>query len=264
MGVCRLHCRGARWETEEPLPGNQLTPPHREPPMPADGRFPTIFRIRQQFDASRVDDVPGEVGRQLAKLSLGSRVRPGQSVAITVGSRGIANLAEIVCAAVRFLQGLGLAPFIVPAMGSHGGGTAEGQRALVESYGVTEAVVGCPIRSSMDTVVVCRMAEGYPVHFDRLAYEADHVLVLNRVKPHTNFVGEIESGLMKMLLIGLGKREGAMVYHGAILDYSFAQIIRSVADEVLQRCHILAGLAIVENAYDQTARLEAVLPEPFE
>ncbi len=232
--------------------------------MPAAGHFPATFRVRQHFDAPRVDDVPGEVARQLARLDLAGRVRPGQSVAVTVGSRGIANLAEIVRAAVAFLKGLGLEPFIVPAMGSHGGGTAEGQRALIESYGVTEANAGCPIRSSMDTIVVCRMAEGFPVHFDRFAFEADHVLVLNRVKPHTNFVGEIESGLMKMLLIGLGKREGAAVYHAAILDYSFAQIIRSVADEVLQRCRILAGLAVVENAYDQTARIEAVAPAEFE
>ncbi len=232
--------------------------------MSTTGSFPATFRVRQHFDAPRLDDVPGEVARQLARLDLADRVQPGQSVAVTVGSRGIANLAEIVRAAVAFLQGLGLRPFIVPAMGSHGGGTAEGQRALIESYGVTEAAAGCPIRASMDTVVVCRMAEGFPVHFDRFAFEADHVLVLNRVKPHTNFVGEIESGLMKMLLIGLGKREGAAVYHGAILDYSFAQIIRSVADEVLHRCRILAGLAIVENAYDQTARIEAVPPAEFE
>ncbi len=232
--------------------------------MPERGVFPKTFRIRQRFDATRVEDVPGEVGRQLERLDLGRRARPGQSVAVTVGSRGIANLAEIIRAVVGFLQGLGLEPFLVPAMGSHGGGTAEGQRALIEAYGVTEARMGCPIRSCMDTVVVCRTAEGFPVHFDRLAFEADHVVVLNRVKPHTNFVGEIESGLMKMLLIGLGKREGASVYHGAILDYSFAQIIRSAAHEVLHRCPILAGLAIVENAYDQTARIEAVEPEEFE
>ncbi len=232
--------------------------------MSEEGVFPKTFRVRQRFDATRVDDVPGEVRRQLERLDLGRRSRPGQSVAVTVGSRGIVNLAEIVRAVVSFLQGLGLEPFLVPAMGSHGGGTAEGQRALIESYGVTETRMGCPIRSCMDTVVVCRAAEGFPVHFDRLAFEADHVLVLNRVKPHTRFVGEIESGLTKMLLIGLGKRKGATVYHGAILDYSFARIIRGVVHEVLHRCHILAGLAIVENAYDQTARIEAVAPGEFE
>ncbi|MCE5267491.1 MAG: lactate racemase domain-containing protein, partial [Planctomycetaceae bacterium] len=155
-------------------------------------------------------------------------------------------------------------PFIVPAMGSHGGGTAEGQRRLVESYGITEQYVGCPIRSSMETTVVGRAAEGFPIHFDRFAFEAHHVVVCNRVKPHTGFCGTIESGLMKMLLIGLGKREGATVYHRAILDYSFGQIVRSVSAEVLRRCHILAGVGIVENAYDETARIEAVGASEFE
>jgi PAS domain S-box-containing protein len=149
-------------------------------------------------------------------------------------------------------------------MGSHAGGTAHEQRALIESYGITEDFVGCPIRSCMETVVVCRAREGFPVHFDRCAYEADHVLVVNRIKPHTRFAGDIESGLMKMLLIGLGKCQGARVYHTAIQDYSFGQIIRSVAGEVFRRCHILAGLAIVENAYDQTALIAAVAPEQFE
>lgn len=148
-------------------------------------------------------------------------------------------------------------------MGSHGGGTAEGQREVLAGYGVTEAAIGCPIRSSMETVVVCRTAEGVPVHFDRQAFEADHTVVCNRIKPHTHFVGPIESGLMKMMLIGLGKKAGAEVYHRAIQDYSFAQIIRSVADEVIAHCRILAGLAIVENANDETAAIEAVRPEDF-
>ncbi len=232
--------------------------------MTSPGPFPQIFRVRQRFEGPTLEDVPGEVGRQLARLDLSSAVRPGQSVAITAGSRGIAHLAEILRAVVGHLRSLGLKPFIVPAMGSHGGGTADGQREVVESYGVTESFVGCPIRSSMETVVVCQTAEGFPVHFDRLAYEADHVVVVNRVKPHTRFVGPIESGLMKMLLIGLGKRNGAEVYHRAIDDYSFAQIIRSVVGEVFAKCHILAGLAIVENARDETVRIEAVRPGDFE
>lgn len=226
--------------------------------------YPETFRVRQTFPAHQVDDVPTEVESQLARLRLGDRVRPGQTVAVTAGSRGIANIAAITRTAVAHLQRVGAAPFIVPAMGSHGGGTARGQRALIESYGLTEDYLGCPIRAGMETVVVCRTPEGLPVHFDRYAHEADHVLVVNRVKPHTRFVGDIESGLMKMLLIGLGKCAGAKVYHGAIEDYSFAHIIRSVAGEVLSKCRILAGLGIVENAYDQTARIEAVRPEEFE
>ena len=226
--------------------------------------MPKIFRVRQTFEATRVEDVPGEVRAQLARLDLGQKLRPGQSVAITAGSRGIAQIAVILRAIVSHLTGLGGRPFVVPAMGSHGGATAEGQRRLLESYGITEEFVGCPIRSSMETVVVGRAAEGFPVHFDRLAFEADHVLVCGRIKPHTTFAGQIESGLMKMLLIGLGKCEGATIYHRAIQDASFDQIVRSVAGTVLEKCRILAGLAIVENAYDQTARIEAVLPQQFE
>ncbi|MFH1266073.1 MAG: lactate racemase domain-containing protein [Planctomycetota bacterium] len=226
--------------------------------------YPLTFRLRQRFEAPRVDDVPGEVHAQLARLKLAERVKPGQSVAITAGSRGIANIRVILRSAVEHLKQLGAEPFIVPAMGSHAGGTAEGQRAFLESYGITEEFVGCPIRSTMETVVVCRTAEGFPVHFDRFAHEADHVLVANRVKPHTRFAGEIESGLMKMMLIGLGKCEGAGVYHRAILDYSFDQIVRSVAAEVIRNCRVVAGLAILENAYDETARIEAVAPGEFE
>ncbi len=226
--------------------------------------YPLTFRLRQRFEAPRVDDLPGEVHAQLERLKLSEQVKPGQSVAITAGSRGVANIHLVLRATAAHFRQMGARPFIVPAMGSHGGGTAEGQRELVESYGVTEQFVGCPVRSTMETVVVCRTAEGFPVHFDRFAYEADHVVVVNRVKPHTRFVGEIESGLMKMMLIGLGKCEGATVYHGAILDYSFDQIIHSVTSEVFERCRILAGVAIIENAYDQTAVIEAVRPEQFE
>jgi len=223
--------------------------------------FPQFFRLRQIFERPLVEDIPAEVERQLAALNLAEKVQPGQSVAITVGSRGIANIHIIVKATVAHFQKLGARPFIVPAMGSHGGGTAQGQREVLERYGVTEQFCGCQIRSSMETVVVCQAKEGFPVHFDRHAYEADHVVVCGRVKPHTKFAGEIESGLMKMMLIGLGKHNGAWIYHAAIQDHSFDQIVRSVAGEVLAKCNIVAGLAIVENAYDQTAKLAAVAPQ---
>ncbi len=227
-------------------------------------QYPLLFRVRQSFDAQRVDDIPATVQRELSRLELGRRISPGQTVAITAGSRGVANIAVIIKAAVKHFQTLGAQPFIVPAMGSHGGGTAEGQRELIEGYGVTEEAMGCPIRASMETVVVCQAAEGFPVHFDKHAFEADHVLVVGRVKPHTNFVGDIESGLMKMMLIGLGKHSGAKIYHRAIMNYSFGQIVRSVAREVLSKCRVIAGLGIVENAYDHTALIKAVAPHEFE
>jgi len=223
-----------------------------------------MFRVRQTFERPLVDDIPGEVDAQLAALKLSKTIQPGQSVAITAGSRGIANIHLIVKAAVDHVKGLGAEPFVVPAMGSHGGGTAEGQRKIIEGYGITEAFLGCPIRASMETVVVCQAAEGFPVHFDKHAFGADHVIVCGRVKPHTGFTGDIESGLMKMMLIGLGKHAGALVYHRAIKDNSFGQIVRSVAREVLGKCRIVAGLAIIENGYDETAKIAAVAPNEFE
>lgn len=227
------------------------------------GQFPRMLRVRQAFDGPRVENVAAEVERQLGRLELGARVRPGETVAITVGSRGIANIATITKAIVEHVKSLGGVPFIVPAMGSHGGGTAEGQREILAGYGVTEPFAGCEIRSSMETVVVDTTPQGIPVHFDKHAYEADHVVVAGRVKPHTGFVGEIESGLHKMMLIGLGKHAGAKIYHRAIQEFSFLEIIRAVADAVLEKCGILAGVAIVENAYDETALIEAVRPEHF-
>ncbi len=226
--------------------------------------YPRMFRLRQHLERPRIEDVAGAVEGALSDLQLNARIGSGQSVAITAGSRGIANIATILRSIVAHLKSLGAVPFVVPAMGSHGGATAAGQRQLLEKYGVTEAFCECPIRSSMETVVVCQAEEGFPVHFDRHAYQADHVFVCGRVKPHTRFVGDVESGLMKMMLIGLGKHAGALVYHRAIQDYSFGQILHSVAREVLQQCGIVAGLAVVENAYDETAKIAAVLPSDFE
>ena len=148
-------------------------------------------------------------------------------------------------------------------MGSHGGGIAEAQREIIEGYGVTEEYVGAPIKASMETVQVGQTEDGVPVFFDKYAFEADHVAVVGRIKPHTDFVGEIESGLHKMMLIGLGKHKGAALYHQAIVHYSFDRIIRSVGQQVIDQCGVLLGLGIVENQYDQTALLKGVAPEEF-
>jgi len=225
--------------------------------------YPRMARVKQTFDAPRIDDIPAEIGRQLGKLQLGNTIQPGQAVAITAGSRGIANIALIIKSIVDYLKSLGAVPFIVPAMGSHGGGTAEGQRHILETYGITAEYTGAEIRSSMETVIIDQTPQGFPVHFDKHAADADHVLVCGRVKPHTGFVGEIESGLHKMMLIGLGKHEGAKIYHRAILDHSFLEIVQTVAESVLQKCKVVAGLAIIENALDETGLLEAVAPQDF-
>lgn len=225
--------------------------------------LPQAYRIRQHFPATRLKDVGAAVTAALSKLSLGGVIKPGDSVAVPVGSRGIANIALIIKSTVDYLKSLGAEPFIVPAMGSHGGGTAEGQAQVIASYGVTEAAMGVEIRSSMETVIVDQTPHGIPVHFDKNAYAADHVLVCGRVKPHTRFVGDIESGLHKMMLIGLGKHEGAKIYHRAIEDHSFEEIIKAVAASVLKKCSVIGGLAIVENSYDETGMIEAVPPENF-
>jgi hypothetical protein len=226
-------------------------------------QFPRMFRLRQTFDARRVTDISGEVARQLGSLKLSERIRPAQSVAITAGSRGIAHIGEITRAVVDHVKGLGAIPFIVPAMGSHGGGTAEGQTQLLEHYGITPEKMGCDLRASMETVIVDTTPQGIPVHFDKHASKADHVIIVGRVKPHTGFVGDVESGLHKMMLIGLGKHEGAKIYHRAIADYSFMEIITAVAASVISKCRVVGGLAIVENAYDETALIEAVPPNRF-
>lgn len=225
--------------------------------------FPRMIRIRQKFDAHRLFDIPGEVQKQLASLQLASKIQAGQSVAITAGSRGIAHIDQIIKAAVDHVKSLGGVPFIVPAMGSHGGGTAAGQTQILEHYGITPEKMGCELRASMETVIVDRTPQGIPVHFDKYASQADHVLIVGRIKPHTGFVGDVESGLHKMMLIGLGKHEGAKIYHRAIADYSFMEIVTAVGASVIKKCRIAGGIGIVENAYDETALIEAVPPEQF-
>lgn len=226
-------------------------------------RFPKMCNIVQRFDNPRVDDIPATVRQQLERLSLQRIIKPGQSVVLTAGSRGIANIPTILREAAAYFASLGAKPFVVPAMGSHGGGTVEGQLKMLASLGITEDSIGVPIRATMDTVVVAQTSNGLPVHFDRYASEADHVLVVGRVKPHTRFVGPVESGLHKMMLIGLGKHEGAKVYHRGILTMSFPEIIDAVAEQVLRKCRVCGGLAIIENALDETAMIEAVPPEQF-
>jgi hypothetical protein len=226
--------------------------------------YPQIFRVRQILERPRVEDVPAQVEAEMAKLRLADRVKPGQSVAVGVGSRGIAQIDKIVRAVVQHFLRLEAQPFIVPAMGSHGGGKAERQRAILESYGVTESFCGCPIRAGMETVEIEQAAGGFPIHFDRIAAEADHVFICPRVKPHTSFSGSIESGLMKMLLVGLGKLEGARVFHRAIHDFRFEQLVRNVGRRILECCRIVGAMAVVENAYGEVARLEGVAPPDFE
>ena len=220
--------------------------------------FPKVVRVRQRFHSTRVDDIPARVAREVARLDLSDRLKPGDSVAITAGSRGVANIAAVTRSLAEELKNRGARPFIVPAMGSHGGGTAEGQRGVLERYGITETSMGVPVRATMETLPIGETRDGVPVVLDRNALEADHIAVVNRIKPHTDFDAEIESGLTKMLAIGLGKHQGAIRYHRANKRYGYYRVLTGVAEVVRQRCSILLGLGIVENGYDQTGVIEAM------
>ena len=226
--------------------------------------YPQMFRLKQHFDAPTLDDVYGSVRAEIQKLNPGSKIKAGQSVAVAAGSRGIANIDTIVKATVDEMKEIGAEPYIVPAMGSHGGGTAEGQAGVLRGYGIHEETMGCPIRSSMEVVQIGTSDFGMPIYFDKNASEADHVVVVNRVKPHTGFAGEIESGLMKMMLIGLGKHKGASVYHRAIIHHSFDKIVRLVGRVVREEVPIAFGVATLENGYDETAEVHAIDAPDFE
>jgi hypothetical protein len=226
--------------------------------------YPQMLRLRQKFPRPRVDNVPAAVRDALDKLSLQSKIKAGQSVALTAGSRGIANIPVILKSVVQHLRDLGAQPFLVPAMGSHGGGTAEGQRQVLESYGITEQFVGAPIRASMEVVEVGKTPEGWPVYLDKIASQADHIGVIARVKPHTSYHGPVESGLMKMMMIGLGKHVGAAWYHRVLLDYPYDPVVRSVGRTLRAKAPICFGLCTVENGFDETAHLEGALPADFE
>ncbi len=222
--------------------------------------LPRVVRVRQAFSADEIRDVSATVRAQLAAPGVGDTVRPGMRIAVTVGSRGIARIAEIAAAVVSGLKDRGASPFVIPAMGSHGGATAEGQVALLATLGVTERSLDCPILSSMDAVEIGRLENGLPVFLDRNAHEADGIVVLNRVKPHTAFRGPSESGLVKMMTIGLGKQRGADSCHTYGFGHMAAHIL-AMAEVVLAQARILFGVGIVENAHDRPMKIVGV-PAP--
>jgi hypothetical protein len=226
--------------------------------------LPKMHRIRQKVDPPVVADVASAVRTEIGRLQLAGRLRPGARVAVTGGSRGVANIATILKATCDSLKQLGARPFIVPAMGSHGGATAEGQLKVLARYGVTPESMEAPILSSMETVEIGRMAWGFPVLVDKNAYEADHIVLVNRIKPHTNFRAHVESGLMKMLVIGLGKHQGAIMAHRAAVDVGLPKAIPEVARFSLSKLPILFGVGALENVRHQTAKVEAMLPEALE
>src|SRR5919108_3961369 len=226
--------------------------------------YPNMYRIRQTFEGPAVADIPAAVRAELARVDVASMIKSGQTVALTAGSRGITDMAAIVKATADYLKTIGAKPFVIPAMGSHGGGTADGQLDVLRHYGITEDSMGVPLRASMEVVQVGETPDGIPVWLDKYASEADHIGVINRVKPHTDFSGAIESGLFKMMTIGLGKYHGAQHYHRANVQHGYEHVIRTVGRTMLQHARIAFGLGVVENGYDQTAIIRAALAPQLE
>ncbi len=226
--------------------------------------FPRMAQIKQRFETRPIADAAKAVRDELANLKLAERIRPGQTVAITAGSRGIANMVTVLSVIVQELKAIGAEPFLVPAMGSHGGATAEGQVRLLAGYGITEETVGAPIRSDMSVVEIGRTELGLPVYQDKIAAAADHVVVVNRVKPHTDFEGPTESGLMKMMVIGLGKQKGAEQYHNAVLEFGYYKMLVAVARVILEKMPISFGVGLVENQLDETQIIRAAWREDIE
>jgi hypothetical protein len=223
-------------------------------------QFPKVVKVRQDFPRPRVEDVEEALREQCEREEIRSRIEPGMQVAITAGSRGISGIDNILRSLVQILKDAGAKPFIIPAMGSHGGATAEGQVEILSSLGVTEESVGAEIRSSMEVVELGETESGVPVYMDRIASEADGVVIVGRIKQHTDFRSDVESGLLKMSAIGLGKHAQALALHAhgveGIRDYMV-----EAGKKVFESGKVLFGIGIVENAYEETAMVEAIPPE---
>jgi len=222
--------------------------------------LPKMVPIRQKFSAAEVKDIPGEIERLFQRDAKMKTIKRGSRIAVTGGSRGIHAIDKTILAVIRELKRLGADPFVVPAMGSHGGATAEGQRKVLAGYGITEETMGAPVRSSMEVEEIGKLENGVPVYLDKEALHSDGIVIVNRIKPHTAFKAEYESGLIKMLAIGLGKHKGATAFHSCGMDM-FGELLPQLGKVVLAKAPVLFGLAIIENAYDHAARFEIVWGE---
>jgi hypothetical protein len=228
---------------------------------PTGDDLPALLRVRQRFERPRVDDPVAAVRQEMARLCPPGSLPAGARIGVACGSRGIRGIAGITKAAVDWLREQGADPFIIPAMGSHGGGTAEGQTHLIRHFGVTPEAMGCPVRAEMDTRSLGRTADGIDVRLSEVAWHSDGIVLINRIKPHTDYKGPLESGLTKMCAIGLGKRDGAREIHRNLFTAGLGGAIRSVARVQLGTGKVLGGIGILENAYHETARIVGVPPE---
>lgn len=223
--------------------------------------FPKMIEVAQTYPASRSLDYRSILVEQFEKGSLKGRISPGMRIAVGVGSRGITNLKEIVRAALDVLIAAGAKPFVVPAMGSHGGATPEGQKKVLAEFGITEHSLGVPVEASMEVERIGSGPGGRDVFFSVPALRADAVVVINRIKPHTDFRGTLGSGIQKMLVIGFGKQAGAASTHRAAAHFGYEETIREVAKVILQKVHVLCGIAILEDQHHRTAELKVLRPE---
>ncbi|MFC4401904.1 lactate racemase domain-containing protein [Gracilibacillus xinjiangensis] len=225
--------------------------------------IPKMVKVKQNFDDQQIDDLGRELMVQLDEKGLEHQIKPGMEVAVAVGSRGLDRLVELTKVTIDFLKKHGAKPFIVPCMGSHGGATGPGQKAVLEHLGVREEVVGAEIRSSMEVIQIDQLENGLPIYVDKIASEADGIVVINRVKPHTAFRGPVESGIMKMISIGLGKQKGAEACHQLGFKH-MAEHVPAMAKIIIDKMPIMFAVATVENAFDKVAKLEVLLSEEIE
>lgn len=222
--------------------------------------IPKMAKVRVKFDETKIENLEKELKEKIKREKIKKQIKPGMEIAIAVGSRGLDRLVELTAVTVQFLKELGAKPFIVPSMGSHGGATAEGQREVLAHLGVTEESAGCEIRSSMEVVKISELPNGLPVYVDKYASEADGIVVINRVKPHTAFRGSVESGIMKMISIGLGKQKGAEACHQMGFKY-MAENVPAMAKIIMEKTPFLFGVASVENAFDRVAIVDVLTPD---
>ena len=231
--------------------------------MSNNSNFPLIRCIYQNIKTPRISDLEGELRGKLNEFGLKNSIKPNDAVAITAGSRGINHLNTILKTLVDYLKELKASPFIIPAMGSHGGGTAEGQLQVLTDYGITEKAIGCPIKASMEVVEIGESEFGTPVYLDKHASLADKIIIVNKINSHSEFVGDVESGLSKMCLIGLGKHEGAKKYHRIIDRYSWQRVSKSLVKVVLNKAPIICGIAVIQNMNNEPAQLHVLHPDEF-
>jgi hypothetical protein len=225
--------------------------------------YPKMYHVRQSLDVPKEERIEETLDQAFQSIQGGSLIEAGARIAITAGSRGIANMGVVLKHLAGIVKAHSARPFLVPSMGSHGGGTAEGQVEVLRSLHITEESVGAPILSSMDVVEIGRSRFGFPVLVDKHASGADGIIVVNRIKPHTEFEGPIESGLMKMMAIGLGKHKGCLEVHKQTVQYGYRNVIPEIGSIILKKLPILFGVALVENVYDETAMIRAILPSQF-